>query len=306
MRRERVDTAAAKPKAPHEPLHVAVDRWLRFEHPFVPIVEDAARAVLAGERRVAVQQDFDAKQGQYLECRWTVSTACADTPDAEVVQQAITAPDKKPVGVRITHALVDALPAPVKPSDNTRAVNLAKVIGAVNRLNRAERDAVLPAIEQLIQDGLEARLGFMLRPVAILRAADLDAHRLYLALLRCRAALDGQLAADGRPWLPRPYAACEGCTTVFRPSTEATRHCELCKKRTPPMPLGLAPLPAEVMVPKFYGSHGRMIRAWGRTTAAVCSSCGNPFFGRRDAQTCPGCTGSARVARHRAARADAA
>jgi hypothetical protein len=312
-------------KAPHELLQLGFssnpqigaiamwDGWLRYQHPYVNVVENAARSTLTGTKSAIVLQEFDPLEGTNHPYRWALHTIGAETDDPAVTLAACQA--SKPAGVVLDHRIADVLPPAPAPIANPRARWLVRRVNVARRASQAaerprslgarfefQRRLAVVQVEWAIETGLFAREGWFLRPPALIGAQALKDSLTYMTLLEIRRFL-GALGTEeerieDRLWRPSGIAVCDGCTLVFVPRTKATRYCRLCRKRPAPAPPGSGPLPAEIMVPQFLEGT-RVIMGWGRTTAALCERCGEPYFGRKDALACPKCAGAANTSRFR-------
>jgi hypothetical protein len=290
------------------------DGWLRYQHPYVNVVKDAARSTLTGTKSAIVLQEFDPGGGTNNPYRWVLHTVGTETDDPAATLAACRA--NKPAGVVLDHRIADVLPPAPEAIANLRARWLVQRANRAYSASRAaerrprslgarfefERRLAVVEVECAIETGLFAREGWFLRPPALIGAQALEGWLTYMMLLATRRSLatlgTGEARIEDRLWRPSDIAVCDGCTLVFVPRTKATRYCRLCRKRPAPGPLGSGPLPAEIMVPRFLEGT-RIITGWRRTTAAICDRCGEPFFGRKDALACPECSGAANTSRFR-------
>jgi hypothetical protein len=313
-------------KAPHELLQLGFspnpqigaiemwDGWLRYQHPYVNVVENAARSTLTGTKSAIVLQEFDPVEGTNNPYRWALHTISAETDDSAATLAACR--ESKPAGVVLDHRIADLLPLAPEAIANVCARWLVRRVNAACHASWAaerrprslgarfefQRRLAVAEVEWAIETGLFAREGWFLRPPALIGAQALKDWLTYIMLLAIRRFLAAlgtdEERIEDRMWRPSDIAVCDGCTLVFVPRTKATRYCRLCRKRPAPAPLGSGPLPAEIMVPRYLEGT-RIITGWGRMTAALCERCGEPFFGRKDALACPECSGAANTSRFR-------
>ncbi|HWT95387.1 MAG TPA: hypothetical protein VN238_20490 [Solirubrobacteraceae bacterium] len=302
-------------------------RWLGYR---LPHYDDLARKVqptLTGTRRAVVRVGFNGTTGTDAQWHITLFTLRNETPDpghTRAVAEPLT-----PLGMLLHHVVTsrpsrrEQLPEDPRPAAAADLLThafaarkklaraqtdqrvTARTLDRLHRSTRALADEATSAAERAIDDGLRAREGMFLVPTMVMEPAMLTDWIDWHAVRLYRAAAAGIAFDHAFVWRPRGIAVCQSCTTVFVPRRrESATYCRLCSKRpAEPFVLGQRPIgPGQsqtVRVPELAGS---MVVGWKTTTVGLCSACGKPYHGRRDATTCSACANRARQQRHRERR----
>jgi hypothetical protein len=299
------------------------ERWLGWRFPHYDVMEARAAATLSGSKFSVVRVGWDGRRRTAAEWHVTLFTVTSRT---EVPAKTVAAiEDIKPAGMVFHHVMTkrpsrlastppDPRAAPLteqilaamkarrrfqEVSRDPRAVR--SVVAARRRTVAAELSAARAAVEDAIRQGLIMRIGFPVRPLAVVKPSMLEHWILYRFVLQVRLQL--LLEPEHVPWRPEGVAVCESCAFVFRPRRRRTAaFCDLCKRGdVMPQVLGDRPFKSGELhtfrAPKL---NGNMIVGWKAASMGLCVECGKVFVSkRRDAEACPDCTNKLRQRRFR-------
>jgi hypothetical protein len=299
-------------------------RWLGYRMPHYDAMEAAVARTLTNGGRATVRVGFNPRTGMPADAHVALFTRTRETPDpAAAIAAAV---EYKPAGMVLHQVITPEVSAHEHAPQDPRPRDVARAVVAATRtvrdVRRAREDPRVPAttldrleqraraatsharaeVERAITDGLLLRRGFLLVPTMIVKAEMLDSWVSYVAALGTRAAFASGSMSESLTWRPSGIAVCRSCTAVFTPRRRSSsEYCSLCSKR-PAARTVVGQMPfakgrsQTVRVPRLAG---HTIIGWKTTTIGVCTECGNPFHGRRDAIVCRTCSNRVRQRRHR-------
>ena len=304
------------------------ERWLGWRYPHYDAMESRAAATLSGTRFSVVRVGWDGSRRVAAEWHVTLFTLTTETESPEQTIAAVR--DTKPAGM-VLHHVMTKRPSRLAatPPDPRAALLTAEIIAAMKARHRfveatedpravpsviaARRRAVATrlghartAAAEAITDGLLKRVGFPLRPLALIKPSMLEDWILYELALGLRSQL--ALEHESIPWRPEGVAVCESCALVFRPRRRRTAAlCDFCQGRdVEPQVFGERPfVRGELQTFRVPKLHGNLLVGWKTASVGLCTECGEVFVAqRRDAEACTACTNRLRQRRFRARRSE--
>ena len=205
-------------------------------------MESPAAATLSGTKFSVVRAGWDGTRRVAAEWHVTLFTLTTETESPERTIAAVK--DTTPAGM-VLHHVMTKRPSRLAatPPDPRAALLTAEIIAAMKArrqfVEACEDPRALPSViearrravttqlgrartatAEAITDGLLKRVGFLLRPVAVIEPSMLEDWILYQVMLGLRSQL--VLEPESIPWRPEGVAVCESCAVVFRPRRRRT------------------------------------------------------------------------------------
>lgn len=322
-----VDLPPALDFLPRTPVAVW-ERWLGWRYPHYDAMESRTATTLSGTKFSVVRVGWDGSRRVAAEWHVTLFTLTTETESPERTIAAVR--DIKPAGI-VLHHVMTKRPSRLAatPPDPSAALLTAEIIAAMKARLRfveasedpravpsviaARRRAVTTqlgrartATAEAITDGLLKRVGFPLRPLAVIKPSMLEDWILYQLTLGLRSQL--ALEPESISWRPEGVAVCESCALVFRPRKRRTAAlCDFCQGRdVEPNVFGERPfVPGELQTFRAPKLRGNLLVGWKTASMGLCVECGEVFVAqRRDAEACAACTNKLRQRRFRERRSE--